>query len=82
MIVSFVSFVVKKYNLYDTRKDSLKINLNYNFRSTREIVESVNFIFSQLMTKKFGGIDYVSQKVMVSENNIYGENKKTKTIDI
>ncbi len=50
---------LEKYNTY-SEEDSLyqKIDLHMNFRSRREVLDSANFIFEQIMTKKLGGIVY------------------------
>lgn len=54
---------IKKYNEFSNYKDDIlrtntKINLDENFRSRKNILDSVNFIFSQIMTKDTGDIDY------------------------
>ncbi len=41
------------------------ITLGNNFRSRKEITDSVNFIFRQLMTKKSGGLDYNQDEELV-----------------
>ena len=50
---------MEKYLEYDT-SDSKKqrIDLHQNFRSRKEVIDSVNFIFYQLMGKELGGISY------------------------
>ncbi|MCY3027568.1 MULTISPECIES: helicase-exonuclease AddAB subunit AddA [Aerococcus] len=40
---------------------SYRINLAENFRSRPEILSFVNFVFSQLMDEKIGGVDYLSE---------------------
>ena len=35
------------------------IALQHNFRSSKQVIDGVNGIFDPLMTKKFGGVDYV-----------------------
>lgn len=48
-----------KYHTYseeDAREQ--RIDLHKNFRSRREVLESTNFIFRQIMTMGFGGIEY------------------------
>ncbi|WP_124070112.1 helicase-exonuclease AddAB subunit AddA [Filibacter tadaridae] len=49
-----------KYNRFtDTdAEDGLKIDLNANFRSRREVLDATNFIFSQVMGARVGEIDY------------------------
>lgn len=49
-----------KYNRYPTdySSDEIKIVLSKNFRSRQEIIDSANLIFSQIMSKDLGGIEY------------------------
>ena len=49
-----------KYKRYsdDLTADNCKIVLDRNFRSRREVIESVNYIFDYIMNEKAGGIDY------------------------
>ena len=44
---------------------SKKIELMQNFRSRKEVLESVNFLFYQLMTVSMGGVDYNQQTALV-----------------
>lgn len=50
---------MEKYHTYSL-KDGLqqRIDLHKNFRSRREVLDSTNFIFKQIMTEGFGGITY------------------------
>ncbi len=50
---------MEKYDTY-TEEESLyqKIDLHKNFRSRREVLESVNLWFSQLMERRLGGVSY------------------------
>lgn len=51
---------LEKYKTYssDLTNDNCKIVLDKNFRSRREIIDSVNYIFEYIMNEKVGGIDY------------------------
>ena len=42
----------------EENKDSIRINLNENFRTDQDIIDFVNYIFDKLMTKEISGIDY------------------------
>ena len=44
------------YSLEDSNKQ--RVDLYKNFRSRREVLESTNFIFEQIMIPEFGGIAY------------------------
>ena len=63
----FMGFVLLNQNLFlgkynrfteDTGETGLKIDLNANFRSRKEVLDSTNFIFSQVMGARVGDIDY------------------------
>lgn len=50
---------MKKYNDYKAGSDTeRRIDLHKNFRSRREILDSVNYIFAQIMGKRLGGVEY------------------------
>ncbi len=51
----------KNFPLYDREQDHYPacVVLDRNFRSRREVTDSVNFVFSQLMTEKLGDVAYV-----------------------
>ncbi|RNF38145.1 helicase-exonuclease AddAB subunit AddA [Planococcus salinus] len=42
----------------DADKQGLKIDLNANFRSRKEILDGTNYVFSQIMGERVGEIDY------------------------
>lgn len=46
----------ESYSLYDSNKQ--RIDLHKNFRSRKEVLDSVNYIFRQIMTTPLGGIAY------------------------
>lgn len=54
------------YTLWDTemsieeekKSNTLHIDLRQNFRSRRDVLSHINFIFHQIMTKKLGDIEY------------------------
>ncbi|MBQ9887236.1 MAG: UvrD-helicase domain-containing protein [Lachnospiraceae bacterium] len=50
---------IEKYNTYtDDDSSYQKIDLHMNFRSRSEVLDSVNYLFDQIMTKKLGNIEY------------------------
>lgn len=51
---------LEKYMTYSSEKDALlrKILLFRNFRSRKEIIDAVNFIFKQIMSPYVGELDY------------------------
>lgn len=50
---------LEKYHTYSlTEGVERRIDLHKNFRSRREVVDTVNHIFSKIMTKELGGIVY------------------------
>ena len=57
-----------KFPRYDREKDAYpaSIVLDRNFRSRKTVTESVNFVFTQLMSRTCGGIDYVSDEKLAA----------------
>ncbi|MBE5932198.1 MAG: helicase-exonuclease AddAB subunit AddA [Lachnospiraceae bacterium] len=49
---------IEKYNSYKEEGDNIKILLNNNFRSRKEVLLPVNYFFYQLMGKDLGDIVY------------------------
>ncbi|MDN4606846.1 helicase-exonuclease AddAB subunit AddA [Sporosarcina highlanderae] len=49
-----------KYSRFTSNdgEKGLKIDLNANFRSRKEVLDATNFIFSQVMGKRVGEVDY------------------------
>ncbi len=80
------NYFISKYNSYDQTDDQLKhaINLDYNFRSARNVINAVNNVFSRVFTKNFGGFDYKKQPMLFNEKyqgyegdctiHLYGKN--------
>ncbi len=57
-----------EFEKYDRESDNYPatIVLDRNFRSRKEVTESVNFVFSQLMSREAGGIDYDDEEKLVA----------------
>jgi ATP-dependent helicase/nuclease subunit A len=51
---------MEKYDSYPTEAGGItrRIDLHRNFRSRREVLDGVNYIFERIMRKKIGGIRY------------------------
>jgi len=58
---------IEKYNSYqsDLEADNCKIILDKNFRSRKEIINSVNYIFGSIMGEELGGIEYTDGNQLV-----------------
>ncbi len=69
-------------SLYDLEKDNYpsKIALKNNFRSRKSIVDCVNFVFSQVMSAKTGGVSYDSEEELVFSAP-YGE-KEDESVEL
>lgn len=70
---------LQKYATYDTDLSSKykKIMLYKNFRSRKEVVDSVNYIFEHIMSKNLGEIDYnEEEKLNLGANFEEVEDKK------
>ena len=55
---NFISTLEHSQRYPGVDSDNYSILLNKNFRSSHGVIEYVNFVFSQLMTKNCGDIDY------------------------
>ena len=56
---------LEKFDTYDTEDNQTqRIDLHKNFRSRKEVLESVNVIFRQIMTRSLGGIVYDDQAAL------------------
>ncbi len=61
----------EKYDLYAENKGGIKIDLTYNFRSRNEVIETINRLFSKLMTEECGNADYVADHRMQFGQALY-----------
>lgn len=69
---------MEKYDTYEARSDrKRRIDLHKNFRSRREILDSVNYIFAQIMGRSLGGVEY-DEKAALHPGAVYPayENKR------
>lgn len=73
---------IEKYNSY-TKNDSQRqrIDLHKNFRSRKEVIDSVNDLFYRIMGKDFGGVEYDEDAALYPEA-VYPEygNNRTEVI--
>ncbi|MCH5179793.1 MAG: UvrD-helicase domain-containing protein [Erysipelotrichales bacterium] len=75
----------EKYENYKKGINGEKIDLNYNFRSRQEVVEDLNVMFSDLMSKKIGAVDYKIDHIAKAGNNdylTYGKNDANNHFEI
>ncbi len=62
-----------KYDTYSKLQDGRKIDLNKNFRSRKEVLENINYLFENIMDEEFGGADYRTSHEMAFGNLTYLE---------
>ena len=60
-----------KYDSYSNSSRDLKIDLNKNFRSRKEVLDNINIIFTLIMNDDFGGADYLASHQMIFGNQAY-----------
>lgn len=58
---------MEKYYTYDTEEgvDCRKLLLKNNFRSRANVLETINYMFYQIMGKDLGGIEYTAEEALV-----------------
>ncbi len=66
-----------KYDLYNNDSNGIKIDLLKNFRSRKEVIDSINLIFSFIMDDFLGGANYKQNHKMLFGNVNYEKNGKT-----
>ena len=67
------------YPQYDGEKHPSKIILGQNFRSRKSVTDTVNFVFSALMSPGCGEIDYTDDERLVFGATQYPESGETDT---
>ena len=63
----------EKYNNYQNGNGGMKIDLLKNFRSRKEVLDDINYIFNQIMSDDIGGAAYSESHQMVFGNTSYIE---------
>lgn len=66
-----------KYDNYSNNNGGVKIDLNKNFRSRREVLNNINIIFDIIMDDVIGGAEYRQSHEMVFGNTTYENEGKT-----
>ena len=70
---------MEKFHTYSMEdSQTQRVDLHKNFRSRREVLDSVNFIFRQIMVHNLGGITYDDQAALYAGAD-YKEGKNLKT---
>ncbi len=69
---------MKKYNVYSVGNEGLyrKILLFKNFRSRKEVVDGVNYVFEQIMSDQIGELDY-DETERLNPGAVFPENEDT-----
>ncbi|MBE6123961.1 MAG: hypothetical protein E7184_00255 [Erysipelotrichaceae bacterium] len=60
-----------KYQAYRNNENGVAIDLNKNFRSRKEVLDDINYIFKQIMTLNMGGADYRETHIIEYGNKDY-----------
>ena len=66
-----------KYDLYALGEKGIKIDLNKNFRSRKEVLDDINRMFNLIMDDDIGGANYKESHQMVFGNKTYIEEGNT-----
>ena len=73
----------EKYNLYQDGDKGLKIDLNKNFRSRKEVLTGINYLFDYIMDENIGGAEYRLSHRMIYGNTTYEKaNKENYKLEI
>lgn len=63
---NFIDFINKSVPYQDKTDKNSYIKLNKNFRSSRETVDFVNYIFENIMSEKIGDIEYNEEEKLIN----------------
>lgn len=66
-----------KYDTYNDGELGIKIDLNKNFRSRKEVLDNINIIFNLIMDDLIGGAEYKDSHQMIFGNSTYENEGKT-----
>lgn len=69
---------LEKYSQYEDGSAGVRINLHQNFRSRREVLDSVNEIFQRIMRPELGGIRY-DEAAALKAGAVYPETPDART---
>ena len=64
---------MNKYDNYKNNIGGIAIDLNKNFRSRSEVIDSINNIFTKIMDQNIGEADYINHHQMIFGNLSYNE---------
>lgn len=61
----------QKYDCYSKNQGGIKIDLNKNFRSRKEVLDNINLIFDYVMDDQVGSANYRKDHRMIYGNHLY-----------
>ena len=73
---------LKKYQSYPEIGKYRKILLYKNFRSRKEVIDGVNYLFSLLMSQEVGELDYTAKEALIFAEEIYPPEKQASSREI
>ena len=74
-----------KYDTYKDGNNGFKIDLNKNFRSRGEVLDSINQIFNHIMDDNIGNANYIKEHQLIFGNNTFieeGNNNYNNNLEI
>ena len=60
------SIFMSLYKTYGREEGGRLIRLFKNFRSRREVIDGINYVFSAIMSDKVGGVDYTKDEYLIN----------------
>lgn len=63
----------EKYDSFTAAGEHIKIELNSNYRSRKEVVDSVNAVFDKIMRRELGGVEY-DEAARLKAGAVYADN--------
>ncbi|MBO6138202.1 MAG: helicase-exonuclease AddAB subunit AddA [Lachnospiraceae bacterium] len=75
------SIFMDRYDRYANEEKSVRIDLKRNYRSRREVLDSVNLVFAPVMSRRLGGVDYDDSQ-RLNTGAVYEENGAANTTEL
>ena len=85
LVLTPLVWLQSKYDAYKEGNNGFKIDLNKNFRSRGEVLDSINQIFNHIMDDNIGNANYIKEHQLIFGNNTFieeGNNNYNNNLEI
>ena len=76
------SIFLEKYHRFQEGDEGMRIILSKNFRSRQPVLDAVNFIFSRIMSRQLGEIDYDNNASLAPGDPVFSQGGGQKEVSL